>query len=141
MSRPDTPHLHPGAIALVVLGGIVGTALREALTLALGPPGAQPLALLVCNVSGAFALGLLLESLARRGADSGPRRAKRLLLGTGVLGGYTSYSALALAVTTSGGLSATALTYGLGSVVAGLLATVLGVLAAGLVPRPREVAP
>ncbi len=37
-------------------------------------------------------LGALLESLARRGPDEGRRRAIRLLVGTGGLGGFTTYS-------------------------------------------------
>src|SRR5699024_11239433 len=54
-----------------------------------------PVGTFLANISGAFLLGLLVESLSRRGADHGRRRDLRLLLGTGLLGGYTTYSALA----------------------------------------------
>lgn len=136
--HPARPlHLRPGAIALVACGGVLGTALREALALAVPPVHGIPWALLVCNLSGAFVLGILLEALARRGADSGLRRALRLFLGTGVIGGYTSYSALSLAVVQAGssGSAGVAVAYGLGSVLLGLLATAAGVLVASAVPR------
>ena len=92
------------------------------------------------NAVGAFLLGLLLESLARRG-DEGPRaRGLRLLAGTGFLGGFTTYSSLADEVDlllTPGGSLPLALGYGLGSVVVGFLAALLGVLAAATGHRLR----
>ncbi|MGP9694553.1 fluoride efflux transporter FluC [Brachybacterium sp. AOP25-B2-12] len=137
-ARPPRPlHLRPGAIGLVVAGGVIGTALREALTLTVPPAAGIPWALLACNLSGAFVLGMLLEALARRGPDAGLRRALRLFVGTGVIGGYTSYSALSLAVTAAAGAGhpGIALVYGVGSVILGLVATGAGILVAGLVPR------
>ncbi|MBI5161293.1 MAG: CrcB family protein [Micrococcales bacterium] len=87
-------HLRPAALTLVGVGGVAGTAAREGVGVLLPGLGALPLATLAVNLSGAFALGLLLESLARHGDDRGRRRSLRLLLGTGFLGGYTTYSAL-----------------------------------------------
>ena len=46
------------------------------------------------NVVGAFALGAVIGGVARRPADPRARTAQ-LFLGTGVLGGFTTYSALA----------------------------------------------
>lgn len=84
-------------LALVFLGGTLGTALRAALEDA-GPTSAHGMAwtTLAINVAGAFALGLLLEVLVRTGADSGWRRTVRLGLGTGMLGGFTTYSTFAV---------------------------------------------
>lgn len=131
-------HLRPGLILLVVLGGTAGTAAREALSLALPPVGGIPVAILGINLLGAFLLGFLLDALARRGPDAGGRRGLRLLLGTGFLGGFTTYSALAADSALL--LSATAvgpgLVYALGTVVVGALATWCGVAAAAVV-RPR----
>lgn len=109
-------------------GGALGTLARELLILAVPPLGRLPLAILLANVVGAFLLGLLLELLSR-GEDRGRRRAARLLLGTGVLGGFTTYSALAGAVSLMlvDGLAILALAYGLGSVLLGVLAAWAGV--------------
>jgi CrcB protein len=69
---------------------------RWAVGEAIPAPGGWPLATLMVNLAGALALGALLETLARRGADVGPRRLVRLTVGTGFLGAFTTYSALAV---------------------------------------------
>ena len=132
-------------LSLVVTGGTVGTAAREALILGIPTVARLPLAILTANVMGAFALGLLLESLTLRGDDSGARRHVRLVFGTGVLGGFTTYSALSLDVATLHGLSGSAavgvgLAYGLGSVVLGVASAWWGVAAARAWHRPQEKA-
>jgi len=55
-----------------------------------------PWATLVTNLVGAFVLATLLEVLVHAGPDEGIRRAVRLCLGTGLLGGFTTYSTLAV---------------------------------------------
>ncbi|MFP3468335.1 fluoride efflux transporter FluC, partial [Leifsonia sp. SIMBA_070] len=47
------------------------------------------------NLSGALILGWLLSALKMRGPDEGRRSTVRLFVGTGVLGGYTTYSTFA----------------------------------------------
>lgn len=89
-------HLRASSIGLVGVGGAVGTAARYLLSAALPPVGGFPLTILLINVAGSFYLGLLLERLARAGDDTGTRRRLRLLLGTGVLGGFTTYSTFAV---------------------------------------------
>jgi CrcB protein len=143
-SRPV--HLHWRYVGLVALGGVFGTAAREALALALPlripAAGGFPLAILLINVGGAFLLGLLLEALTRRGSDTGRRRTLRLLLGTGFLGGFTTYSALAtdtallLGAPVAGpfGLAAG---YALGSVLAGAIATWAGIAVGAVAFRHR----
>jgi CrcB protein len=141
--RPARPaHLRVRFLALVALGGTVGTALREGLTLAIPPLGSLPLATFLINVTGAFVLGLLLEVLARRGPDEGRRRAVRLLVGTGVLGGFTTYSALA-AVTAELGVAGDwiwAIAYPLGTIVVGAAASIAGIAVGTRMSRTAEEA-
>ncbi|WP_232085192.1 CrcB family protein [Arthrobacter sp. SO5] len=77
-------------------GGGLGVLSRYGFEQAVPSPSGWPLATLLINLAGAWALGALLEGLHRRGPDVGIRRSLRLLLGTGFLGGFTTYSALAL---------------------------------------------
>ena len=68
-ARPGTG-IRPGAIALVALGGIVGTAARYGFARAVPTPsGGWPWATFIVNLVGAFVLGALLEALARSDAD------------------------------------------------------------------------
>ena len=94
-SEPATLH-HGVAAALVAAGGTVGTAARAVVSRAIPHLGGLPVGILATNLIGAYLLGLLLEVLSRLGPDTGRRRHLRLLLGTGVLGGFTTYSALAV---------------------------------------------
>jgi CrcB protein len=139
--RPRPIHLNWRYLAMVFVGGAVGTAAREGLVLVIPNLGSIPLAIFVINIVGAFLLGLLLEGLARRGPDEGRRRSLRLLLGTGVLGGFTTYSTLAtgttlLAVDGSSGL---AIAYSLATIVIGAVASWVGIAAAASIHRRREL--
>jgi CrcB protein len=74
-------------------------------------------------------LGVLLETLVRSGADTGARRTVRLLLGTGFLGGFTTYSTLAVgtaALVVEGSIWF-AVAYCLGTVALGAAATFVGI--------------
>ncbi|MFB2557216.1 fluoride efflux transporter FluC [Herbiconiux liangxiaofengii] len=130
-TRPD--HLRAGPIALVAVGGAFGTAVRAGITLVVHPVGGFPVAIFGINLVGAFVLGLLLQALVARGDDTGRRRQLRLLVGTGVLGGFTTYSALSAdsAVLLSSGGLALALAYGVATVVLGGLASWAGILLGG----------
>lgn len=121
----------PSEVLLVFVGGCAGTASRLAVSLALPQHGSIPVAILLINISGAFALGWLLTSLSARGRETPRRKNLRLLLGTGFMGGFTTYSALATdAMLLFGqGSAAAALAYGLGTVVLGAVATWFGMLA------------
>ncbi|MEV7605277.1 CrcB family protein [Paenarthrobacter sp. NPDC089322] len=99
MTRTDTGrpvHVRWFFIGTVAAGGVFGAFARYGLGLVIPAPNAWPLPTLVVNLSGAFALGALLEALSRRGPDAGRRQILRLALGTGFLGAYTTYSTLAL---------------------------------------------
>jgi CrcB protein len=89
-------HLRWQYLGLVLIGGSVGTAARYLLTEILPLWPGIPLGTIMINITGAFALGVLLEILVRRGPDDGIRRTLRLLVGTGLLGGFTTYSSLAV---------------------------------------------
>ncbi|BCW11488.1 hypothetical protein NtRootA4_25530 [Arthrobacter sp. NtRootA4] len=83
-------------MGIVAAGGVLGAVTRYGLGMVIPAPGAWPLPTLIINLSGALALGALLEGLSRRGPDVGNRRVLRLALGTGFLGAYTTYSTLAV---------------------------------------------
>lgn len=126
----------PGA-GRVFLGGAVGSLARFLLDAAIGERFGIPLGILVINVAGAFLLGLLVEGLAPDGGDEW--RATRLLLGTGLLGGFTTYSALSVGVAelVLGGRPGIGLLYGGLTLVLGGLASWLGIAVAR---SPREKA-
>ncbi|MDQ4215316.1 CrcB family protein [Microbacterium capsulatum] len=123
----------PLRLALVMAGGVAGTAARIGLGLVLPTAagsglGAVPWATLIANIAGAFLIGVLAARLPGSSA-------MRVLLGTGVLGGFTTYSAFAVGTVTlwhANPLLAAA--YAVGSVVLGI-----GAAAAGLDwARPRS---
>ncbi len=134
------PHLRPPLILLVILGGTLGTASREALGLWIAPVGSFPLAIFLINVVGSFALGLLLEGLVHGDADSGRRRNVRLFAGTGFLGGFTTYSALATGtdLLVRSGEVGTGILYAVGTLVLGLVAAWAGILVAAFAHRRRS---
>ncbi|MFB2583672.1 fluoride efflux transporter FluC [Herbiconiux liukaitaii] len=127
-------------VLLVMAGGVVGTALRVLVNSAIPDLDGVAFGIFVINLIGAFALGLLLEVLARRGSDTGRRRQLRLLVGTGVIGGFTTYSALAtdssLLLDSDRVLAAAA--YALGTVVLGAIAALAGILLGRLVPEGAD---
>jgi len=95
-AKPWGPKLN-GAITLglIFAGGALGTAARFAIGAAI-PMDGWPWATFLANISGTAALALLVQVLAAFGPDTGWRRRTRLGLGTGLLGGYTTYSTFAL---------------------------------------------
>ena len=80
---------------LVFVGGGIGAALRHAVnrgTLALLGPS-FPFSTLVVNVLGSFFMGVLAGVLLPRGEG---HQSVRLFLGTGILGGFTTFSTFSL---------------------------------------------
>ncbi len=117
------------AMVLVFAGGVLGAPARYFAEANL--PGAEngfPVSTFVVNVVGAFALGLLLESLVLAGPDAGLRKRARLCFGTGFLGAFTTYSSFAVEIdllnrTDRIGIAAA---YAVSSLLVGLLAVALG---------------
>jgi CrcB protein len=109
-----------------MLGGALGAGARYlAGRAALALPGSDfPWGTLVVNLVGGLLMGLLAGVLARGGASE----AWRLLLGVGVLGGFTTFSAFSLdAVTMIGrGDVGAALVYVFASVIGSIAALYAG---------------
>lgn len=125
-------HLHPGMVALVALGGAAGTLARWGMTTSFPAHHAWPISTLAENLIGAFLLGLLLETLVRAGDEIPSRRMVRLGLGTGALGGFTTFSTFALEVERllSSGDGGHAIGYFTVSLIGGFLTCLLGVIVA-----------
>jgi len=85
---------HTRDLMLIAAGGAAGAVTRHSIGRMVGPSaeGGIPWHTLVVNVTGAFALGLLLVIATRHGWPGWWRP----LLGVGLLGGYTTFSALSL---------------------------------------------
>ena len=110
---------------LVAAGGAVGASARYAVTLLLRPvSGGFPWHTLGVNIAGSFLLGLLVAVLPE--GDAGERL--RLLLGVGVLGGFTTFSAFSVDALTLAQQDQwlTAAVYAVGSVAAALAGAAAG---------------
>lgn len=112
---------------LVFIGGGIGSALRYGVgrvSLALLGPN-FPAGTLAVNVIGCFLMGALVEWLAFR--DTGMGQGAKLFLTTGILGGFTTFSAFALdaVVLWQRGATAMAALY----VLASLIVSIGGLLA------------
>ena len=112
---------------LVMAGGAVGAALRFGLSRAVPViAGVWPWATFATNVLGSFLMGALAFWLARKGAQG---EQIRLLLGVGVLGGFTTFSAFSLEIAQmiENGQLAMAFGYAVASVLVALTALFAGV--------------
>ena len=108
---------------LVAFGGALGSVARYgASRLWPAAPGGWPVPTLTVNVLGSFAIGLIYMYVAARGVSADNAR---LFWMTGVLGGFTTYSAFALESVLLG-FSATGVAYVLTTLVGCLLAALLG---------------
>lgn len=113
---------------LVAMGGALGSVARYG-AYRMWPMGASgwPVATLTVNLVGSFAIGLLYMYVAARGGSADNAR---LFWMTGVLGGFTTYSAFAIE-TVLLGFSSSALVYVAATVLGCLAAAILGVRIGG----------
>lgn len=128
-------------LAVIALGGMLGASARYGVARWL--PTAHdgfPWATFCTNLSGSFALGVLLVLLLERFP---PTRLVRPFLATGVIGAFTTMSTYEVetALLIKDGHPATGLLYGVGSVVAGLFLAYAGILAGRLTPSRHAEAP
>jgi fluoride exporter len=149
------PHRDWRYVGLVALGGAGGTVARDLLDgwaavlltplIMLFPSAGEtilwfPIGTLLVNVVGALALGYLLEALTLRGRETVRRRKIRIGIGTGVLGGFTTYSALALQTQQllGNGLGWLALLYVVLTLAGGTAACLGGIAIAARADRRRK---
>lgn len=86
---------------LVALGGAMGASLRHGvgqLAVRLAPGADWPWGTFTVNLVGSFLMGLLIGFLTFRGELLPGGQNARLFLATGVLGGFTTFSAFSLEV-------------------------------------------
>jgi CrcB protein len=124
------PPLH---LALVFVGGGLGAVLRYGVTLAslaiFGP--AFPWGTLAINVVGSALMGIFAAWIVAVWTPGGGGDGMRLFLMTGILGGFTTFSAFSLEAVTlwQRGEGGAAALYVAGSVVASILALAAGAAA------------
>jgi len=127
-------------LAVIALGGMLGASARYGVAQWLPTrPGRFPWATFWTNVSGSFVLGLLLVLLMERFP---PTRLVRPFLATGILGAFTTMSTYEIetALLIKNGRPLTAITYGVGSLAAGLALAYGGILVGRFVPaRPTDI--
>ncbi len=117
---------------LVFIGGGLGAALRHGVNRAVAVAGAGfPVGTLLVNVVGSLVMGLIAGWLLARGWDEHPAR---LFLTTGLMGGFTTFSAFShdVVVLWQRGATAGAAAYVAGSVVLSILALLAGLALARL---------
>ncbi|SDY18425.1 CrcB protein [Micromonospora pattaloongensis] len=115
-------------LVVVAAGGALGSAARYGLALAWpAPPASFPWATLLTNLTGCVLIGALMQAIAVRTA---PHRLLRPFLGTGVLGGFTTFSTYAVETRAllAAGRPALAAGYVLGTLAGALVAVRLGML-------------
>jgi len=125
-------------LALISLGGAIGSVGRWGIAQALPhQPSAFPWATALTNVTGCFALGVLMVLALEVWP---PSRYLRPFFGVGLLGGYTTFSTAMLETRTLvvAGRPALASAYALGTTAAGLVAVALAVVLTRLVFSRRR---
>ncbi|GAA5034200.1 fluoride efflux transporter FluC [Microbacterium fluvii] len=143
-----TTPISPATLGVVVLGGMLGVAVRAAIVPSMGDDfEVAVVATMIVNIVGSGLLGVVVGRLDDR------RPLVRAFLGTGVLGGFTTYSAFALqtvvvgtAIRIDGPPEPPAVLLGLGlaalTVIGGLLAAATGVwVGRRLADVPGEIEP
>jgi CrcB protein len=128
--RPSRRRVEPGLLAVIAVGGMLGASARYGLTRWLPiTAGRFPWATFWTNLAGSFVLGVVLVVVLERFPSARYGRYVRAFATTGVIGAFTTMSTYEVetALLLRDGHLATAVLYGLGSLVAGL-----GLAAAGI---------
>ena len=123
---PAARHTQKAIVLAVGIGGIFGAVARYAVSLAVPTSrGGFPWSTFAINVTGSAVLGLLLVLLVDRFPRTGLTRP---VVGTGIIGAYTTFSTFEVDAVTlvRAGRPATAAVYLVATVVAGLVACWIG---------------
>ena len=123
-------------LAVISLGGVIGALSRYGLGLAFPTPHGFPWTTFSINVLGCVLIGVLMVFVSD--VWSG-RPLVRPFLGTGVLGGFTTFSTYAVDTVrlTNAGSAGIAMSYLVGTFIAAILAVYVGNLAARELLRRR----
>ncbi|MCV3209525.1 fluoride efflux transporter CrcB [Mesorhizobium sp. YC-39] len=121
-------------LLLVATGGAIGAGLRHVanfVALRLVGPN-YPWGTMAINVVGSFVMGLFIATMMRRGGSA----ELRLFVATGILGGFTTFSAFSLDFATlwERGATLPAFGYALASVIGAIIALFLGLWLARSLP-------
>jgi CrcB protein len=133
--RPSRSDRQLDVLLVIALGGGLGSVARYLVSEALPVrPGHFPWATFLINLSGCFALGVLMAFVVEIWP---PRRYLRPFAGIGILGGYTTFSTFAVEIRglAGHGVWALANAYALNSLVGGLAAVWCGIVLARLIAR------
>lgn len=109
-------------LAYVAVGGTIGVFARAAIVAPLGEAEVVPWVTLAINAAGSLLLGVVVGWLGDR------RPHVRAFLGTGVLGGFTTYSAFAVETAQWASTPLLALGLAAASVVGGVACAIVGLL-------------
>ncbi|TPL11065.1 fluoride efflux transporter CrcB [Mesorhizobium sp. B2-4-10] len=121
-------------LLVVAAGGGIGAGVRHLTNMGslrlVGPN--YPWGTMAINIVGSFAMGLFIAALARRGGSN----ELRLFVATGILGGFTTFSAFSLDFATlwERGATLPAFGYALASVIGAIIALFLGLWLARSLP-------
>ncbi|RWC78430.1 MAG: fluoride efflux transporter CrcB [Mesorhizobium sp.] len=121
-------------LLLVAIGGGIGAGIRHLTSMGalrlVGPN--YPWGTMAINIIGSFAMGLFIAVLVRRGGSN----ELRLFVATGILGGFTTFSAFSLDFATlwERGATLPAFGYALASVIGAIIALFLGLWLARSLP-------
>lgn len=125
----------------VAVGGAAGSVLRyhagRAAGALAGEGSAFPWATLAVNIVGSLLMGALVGWMARSAPGEAAAETARLLLGVGLLGGFTTFSAFSseLVAMLHRGQAGMAAGYAAASLVAGMAAVLIGLVAVQGAPR------
>ncbi|WP_369194051.1 fluoride efflux transporter CrcB [Streptomyces djakartensis] len=136
--RPSFRRVPGPVVAVVALGGAAGAAARYAASLMWpSSQGAFPWTTLWVNVAGCAVIGVFMVLITEIGTA---HPLVRPFFGTGVLGGFTTFSTYAVDVRTlvDGGRAATALAYLAATPLAALAAVSLAAVATRTVLKGRQ---
>jgi CrcB protein len=137
-SNPRGRPVEPSVLAAIALGGALGAPARYGVAQVIhAATDTFPWATFWTNISGSFALGLLLALVLERFP---PTRYLRPFVATGFLGAYTTYSTFAVEtdLLIKDGHAPVGLSYAAASLATGFVAVWAGIWVARTVPLPHR---